>query len=110
MISGDNPFGHMSKYYEKQGSPMRQSLANNKHYKEPETNFKQITGQESSSNPFVSNINTQYTKHVEGTQKPNEKMRPLATLAQQKQNEITVGRFKEKLFLRGVKGLIGLKR
>jgi hypothetical protein len=82
MISGDNPFGHMSKYYEKQGSPMRQSLANNKHYKEPETNFKQITGQESSSNPFVSNINTQYTKHVEGTQKPNEKMRPLATLAQ----------------------------
>lgn len=44
MISGDNPFGHMSKYYEKQGSPVRQSLANIKHYKDPETNFKQITG------------------------------------------------------------------
>ena len=31
-------------------------------------------------------------------------------MAQQKQNEINLGRFKEKLFKRGVKGLIGLKR
>ena len=31
-------------------------------------------------------------------------------MAQQKQNEINLGRFKEKLMKRGVKGLIGLKR
>jgi hypothetical protein len=31
-------------------------------------------------------------------------------MANQKQNEFIVGRFKEKLFKRGVRGLIGLKR
>lgn len=34
-MSSDNPFSHMTKYYE--GSPTKQtSLANNKLYKEPE--------------------------------------------------------------------------
>ncbi len=31
-------------------------------------------------------------------------------MAIQKQNEIVIGRFKEKIMKRGVKGLIGLKR
>lgn len=31
-------------------------------------------------------------------------------MANQKQNEITIGRFKHKIMKRGVKGLIGLKR
>lgn len=44
------------------------------------------------------------------TQKPNEYARPLGTMAQQKQNEIIVGRFKDKIMKRGTKGLIGLKR
>lgn len=52
----------------------------------------------------------QYQKHVSTTQRPNEYQKPLGTLAQQKQNEIVIGRFKEKLMKRGAKGLIGLKR
>jgi hypothetical protein len=34
----------------------------------------------------------------------------LGTLASQKQNELILGRFKQKLVKRGAKGMIGLKR
>lgn len=60
---------------------MRQSLANPKHYKEPQREYKQITGVESSQNPFVSNINTKYTQHVGSTQKQQEYPKPLNTMA-----------------------------
>jgi hypothetical protein len=49
MSSADFPFGDsQAKYYERQGSPLRQSLANQKHYKEPERVYKQVNGIESS--------------------------------------------------------------
>ena len=111
VSSSDFPFGSTAKYYE--NSPQKnQSLANPKLY-QPEQEkgkFNQITGVESSNNPFTSNINNQYEKHITTTQKPNEYSKPLGTMAQQKQNEITVGRFKDKVMKRGAKGVIGLKR
>lgn len=61
MISSESPFGHMTSYYAKQGgSPTKTSLANPKIYKEPSREYNQITGVESSNNPFVSTINTKY--------------------------------------------------
>lgn len=36
--------------------------------------------------------------------------KPLGTLAHLKQNELIIGRFKQKLMKRGAKGFIGLKR
>jgi len=41
LSSSDFPFGDsQARFYERQGSPPRQSLANPKHYKEPERSFK----------------------------------------------------------------------
>ena len=57
----------MAKYYE--GSPQKHpSLGNGKLYKEADRGvYNQITGQESKSNPFVSNIGNNYEKHVQTT-------------------------------------------
>eukprot|EP00347_Sterkiella_histriomuscorum_P017814 403347883 len=111
MVSSDFTLGNtQAQYYQKQGSPQRQSLGNLKHISEGQRDYKIITGQESGNNPFVSNINSQYGNHISNTQQKIQHPKPLATMAQQKQNEYNLGRFKEKIFKRGVKGLIGLKR
>jgi hypothetical protein len=39
-----------------------------------------------------------------------EEQKPLGTFAHQKQNELLVGRFKQRLANRGPKGMLGLKR
>lgn len=48
MVSSDFPLGETSaKLYERQGSPVRQSVANLKHISEPQREYNQITGGES---------------------------------------------------------------
>ena len=51
-MSSDNPFGHMTTYYDRPASP-RQSLANLKHISEKRGDYNEITGQQSQKNPFV---------------------------------------------------------
>jgi hypothetical protein len=81
MVSSEFPFGS-SKYYENAGSATL-GLGNPKLYQDQDRGkFNQITGMESQNNPFVTNINTQYDKHVNTTQKPNEYQKPLGTMAQ----------------------------
>jgi hypothetical protein len=95
MLSLNNP-----KAYEQNGVPEK-----------PQALYTQITGLESSRNPFVSNINYQYSQHIAHTQKPlDTATKTLGTLAHQKQNELIIGRFRQKLIKRGPKGLIGLRR
>jgi len=112
LPSTDFPFDGTQKYYERHGSPPRQSLANLKHLQDPlhQQPYKQITGLESVRNPFDSVINYHYNKHIVKTQRPMEEQKPLGTFAHQKQNELLVGRFKQRLANRGAKGMLGLKR
>lgn len=111
MVSADFTLGDsQAQMYQRQGSPMRQSVANLKHISEGQREYKQVTGLESGKNPFDSNINQQYGGHLQNTQSKLQYPQPLNNMAVQKQNEINLGRFKEKLFKRGVKGLLGLKR
>jgi len=110
MISNDSPFPHFQQYYEKQSSPLRQSLANPKHYSDQQRQYKQITGVESGNNPFTSKIGTAYNQHVSTTQKPLEYSKPYGNAAVQRQNQIYLERFKELISKRGAKGLVGLKR
>ena len=43
VMSSDNPFGHMTQYYDRPASP-RQSLANLKHISEKRGDYNEITG------------------------------------------------------------------
>ncbi len=109
LISSDFPFSSSQNFYQRQGSPVRQSLANQKHNAEPFRKYNQITGVESSNNPLAHQNDT-YEQFVSSRQMPNEQMKALGSLAIQKQNQIYIDTFKDKIMKRGTKGLIGLKR
>jgi hypothetical protein len=67
------------------------------------------SGKESKDLP----INTQevtYNAHIEKTQKPQEFPKPPQTASLTKQHQLEVSKFKEKIAMRGPKGLIGLKK
>ena len=110
--SNDSPFGHMSNYYDGHSSP-RQSLANNKHIKEKRGDYNEVPGQQSSYNPFTNSeggLNDKYTNHVTSKYKQNQYNQPYGSMAAQKQREINIQKFKDKIMKRGAKGLICLKR
>ena len=100
LPSSDFPFEGPKVYYEKHGSPPRQSLANLKHLQDPlhsTQQYHQITGVESQKNPFLSStaLGVHYSTHIQQTQRPLEQpTKPLGTLAHQKQNELIIGRFR----------------
>lgn len=68
LVSSDFPFGDSTAKYYQQKSPGKTSIANPKVGRE-QSNYNQITGQESNANPFVSAIGTEYNKHIQTTQK-----------------------------------------
>ena len=109
MVSQDNPFGTLGKYYEGHYA-QRQSLANNKHIADPKREYKQITGVVSANNPFTSNIGNTYTSHVSQTQQQIVMPKPYGNAAVKAQNDMYLSKFKDILYKRGTKGLVGLKK
>jgi hypothetical protein len=100
LPSQDFPFDGSKTFYERHNSPGRTfSLANPKAYQTDSERpfYQQITGQESHrNNPFMSNINYQYSQHIQHTQKPQDLpvKQPLGSFSHMKQNELIIGRLR----------------
>ena len=109
LESGDNPWTTTDTYYDRSSPFKGKQISNPKH----DTEFRvkaQITGQESSGNVLNQSVIKAYEKHLESKGMNLQYEQGPTHLAQKRDTEIKLSRFKKALFDRGIRGIIGLLR